>query len=193
MICTLIGVELVLQGADRDILGTVRWRSLAYQNGAFWPGLLRDWQPNYPLQPATMFASYALLHGGFSHAAGNAITIAFLGPLVCGKVGQRGFVWICITTAIGGGLGFAMLNESPQPMIGASGVVFGLAGALMGFIWETRLIWYQTLLQIAGLTTLLVVLNAVTWWALDGLLAWETHFGGFVAGFAVIFALPWRR
>ena len=29
---------------------------------------------------------------------------------------------------------------------------------------------------------LLLLLNLVMWWMLDGLLAWETHLGGFITG-----------
>jgi len=31
----------------------------------------------------------------------------------------------------------------------------------------------------------LIVLNLVLWWAMDGLLAWQTHLGGFIIGWVV--------
>ncbi len=191
-IIILIVVEFCLQAADLGWIGTLRWRSLAYQNGAFWSGLLRDWMPNYPLQPAAMFASYALLHSGLGHLTGNVITIAMLGEPVCQRVGQRGFVWISIASAVGGGLGFALLNTSPQPMVGTSGVVFGLAGALTASLWDSTRPRSEAMSQTAAICGLLIVLNAIVWWSLDGLLAWETHLGGFIAGGLIVFAWPNR-
>ncbi|MEL7087257.1 MAG: rhomboid family intramembrane serine protease, partial [Planctomycetota bacterium] len=38
--------ELCIWAADAGWIGSPLWRSLSVQNGAFWPGLLRDWQPN---------------------------------------------------------------------------------------------------------------------------------------------------
>ena len=44
VLSTLIGltslVELTLLAADYGLVGTTRWRALAYQYGAFWAGLL---------------------------------------------------------------------------------------------------------------------------------------------------------
>ena len=58
-------VEAVLQLADWNILGPIRLRSLAYEYGGFWVGLLQSWTPNYSSQPYVMFLTYGFLHGGF--------------------------------------------------------------------------------------------------------------------------------
>ena len=193
VIVVTVGIELVLQASEFGLIGQTRWRSLAFQNFAFWPGLLGNWTPNYPVQPATMFASYALVHSGFSHVLGNAITFVLLGPPVCERFGQRGFVWISVASAVGGALAFAALSDTPQPMVGASGVVFGLAGALTGALWTGPLDRARAA-RVTGIIVLVLVgLNALVWWTLDGLLAWQTHMGGFLAGFAMVFALPKAR
>ncbi len=186
-----VGTELVLQLAEHGWIGTLRWRMLAYQNGAFWPGLLRDWLPNYSAQPITMFVSYTFLHSGLSHMAGNAGALIFLGPYVCARVGQNGFGGVCLASAVGGGLAFALLHQTPQPMIGASGVIFGLAGALTALVKDKNRAHASS--RIAVIIGLLIVLNGMVWYALDGILAWETHLGGFIAGFALAFILPERR
>jgi len=59
LICCAI--EAVLQAADLGVIGSTRWRQLAWQYGAFWAGLLHDWQPNYAAQPIAMFLSYSVL------------------------------------------------------------------------------------------------------------------------------------
>ena len=61
-LCT--AVELVLQLADHQIIASQRLRSIAYEYGGFWVGLLQSWAPNYPSQPYLMFATYGFLHGG---------------------------------------------------------------------------------------------------------------------------------
>jgi membrane associated rhomboid family serine protease len=175
-------VELVLAAADAGMIGTTRWRGLAYQNGAFWAGLLSDWRPNYAAQPYVMFLTHAFLHGGFGHLIGNMLTLAFLGPVVQGRAGMGGFLVIYAISVIGGAAGFAVLSSTPLPMVGASGALFGLAGALLYWDWSDRRRANQHFWPVLRMILLLVVLNVGMWLMLDGYLAWETHLAGFVAG-----------
>lgn len=184
LILVQVLVELVLQGADHHLWGSTIWRAEAYQNGGFWAGLLHDWHPNYLVQPATMFLTYSLLHAGFSHLAGNMLTLWFLGDMVTTKVGGRGLIRLYALSSLGGALAFALLSHSPSPMIGASGAIFGLAGALT--VWDaqdrrTQGLWNRGPLIAAALAAL----NLILWINASGNLAWETHFGGFVVGAAV--------
>ncbi|WP_428515104.1 rhomboid family intramembrane serine protease [Roseovarius sp.] len=184
LVVTCVSIEIILQGADFGLWGSPRWRGLVYQYGGFWRGLLSNWQPNYPAQPAAMFASYGFLHGGFVHLLVNMITLISLGRLVIERVGQMRFAVIYALSLLGGAVGFALMSSAVQPMVGASGALFGLAGVL------TR--WEYTALRLAraGITPvlrvigLLVALNVVMYFAMDGNLAWESHLGGFLAGWA---------
>lgn len=180
-----VAVELLLLAADHGVLGSPLWRADAYANGAFWGGLLDNWRPNFPGQPAVMFLSYAFLHAGWQHLLGNMVMLVLLGRAVVARCGEGGFLAIYFFACIGGGVGFALLGSSPRPMVGASGALFGLLGALLA--WEAlrfraagRVPW-PVWRDIAGLA----VLNLVFWIILDGMLAWETHLGGFLAGGAV--------
>ena len=176
------GVELVLIAADYGLVGSPRWRGLAYQNGAFWAGLLYNWRPNYTGQPVLMFFTYAFLHSGFGHLAGNMLTLFFLGSIAQERVGQRGLVALYSISAIGGAVAFAILSSSPQPMVGASGALFGLAGAWQYWEWIDRCRTGRRP-WVVGRTVLgLVLLNVVLWIWMAGGLAWETHLGGFIAG-----------
>ncbi len=178
LILASTGVELVLQGADRGLWGSVLWRGMAYQYGGFWAGLLRDWQPNYALQPEIMFLTYSLLHAGLGHLVGNMISLALLGDKVTDRIGGRGLFWLFAVSALGGALGFGLLSHSPAPMIGASGAIFGLAGALTVWSARRRRQW----LRVPLIVLALVGLNLVIWVLQAGNLAWQAHLGGFVAG-----------
>lgn len=176
------GVELVLVAADYGLIGTPRWRGLAYQNGAFWAGLLYNWRSNYTGQPGLMFFTYAFLHSGFGHLAGNMITLFFLGGIAQKRVGQRGLAALYTVSAIGGAAAFALLNSSPQPMVGASGALFGLAGAWQYWEWIDRRQAGRRAWVVLRTVLGLVLMNVLLWVWMDGGLAWETHLGGFIAG-----------
>ena len=185
-------IELSLEAADAGWLATPRLRATVYQNGAFWAGLLDNWRPNYELQPATMFLTYSFLHAGFWHLAGNMIAFVLLIQLVRPGLEGWAFAGLYVASAIGGALAYALLGSAVQPVVGASGALFGLAGAWKWQDW-VRLrgpVLPVVLRDIA----VLVALNAVIWVVQDGALAWEAHLGGFVTGAAVMAALQrWRR
>ena len=184
VVAALALVEAVLVAADAGLFGPRPWRLLAYGYGAFWTGLLGDWQPNFPLEPATMFVTYAFLHADAWHLAGNALTILYLAPLLAARIGT-GRAALAYAAAIpGGAAGFALLSWSVQPMVGASGAVFGLAGAFLQAEHSGRRRSGHATGPVWRAMGALAALNLVLWWAMGGLLAWQTHLGGFAAGWA---------
>ena len=193
----LIAVNLLIEGvlfaADLGLVGTKQWRPLAYQNGAFWAGLLHNWRPNYPAQPWTMFVSYAFLHGGVAHLLGNMLTLWLIGRMVIVRAGLKGFVLIYLLSAIGGGLVFGALTMSARPMVGASGALFGLVGAVIYWRWADRKRLGMDQWPVLKTVLSLMLLNLVLWVVLGGLLAWETHLGGFIAGGLTAAGLAWGR
>ncbi|WP_289069476.1 rhomboid family intramembrane serine protease [uncultured Aliiroseovarius sp.] len=193
----LIALNLLIEGilfaADLGLVGTRQWRPLAYQNGAFWAGLLHNWRPNYAVQPWTMFVTYAFLHGGVAHLLGNMLTLWLIGRMVIARAGLYGFALIYLLSAIGGGLGFGALTLSPQPMVGASGALFGLVGAVIYWQWADRRRFRLGQWPVIKTVLILAALNLVLWVVLDGLLAWETHLGGFIAGWIATAGLDWAR
>jgi membrane associated rhomboid family serine protease len=178
--CT--AVEAVLWGADLGLWATPRLRLTVYEWGGFWPGLLQGWQPNYSLQPGAMFLTYAFLHGGPIHLIVNMITLWSLGTGVISRVGTKRFVGLYLGTALGGAAGYGVLADSVRPMVGASGALFGLAGALLAWAYVDRFTARIGLWPIGQMAIFLVAMNIAMYWALDGQLAWQTHLGGFVAG-----------
>ncbi len=179
-LCALI--EIVLTLSDLQLFGPPRLRQMAYEYFGFWPGLLQAWRPNYAAQPYTMFVTYGFLHGGPVHLAVNMITLWSLGRAVLDRVGQGAFALLYAGACLGGGAGFALLAPELRPMVGASGALFGLAGGLLAWAYVDRYASREGLWPVARAVLLLALLNLVLWWAMAGQLAWQTHLGGFVAG-----------
>ncbi|MEP4639099.1 MAG: rhomboid family intramembrane serine protease [Yoonia sp.] len=172
------GLELIVAAADIGLIGSARWRALVLQYGACWPGLMRDWQPNYAAQPWTMFLSYSLLHAGVLHLLGNMAVLLWIGPGLVTRIGQLGFLLLWVGSVLGGGIVFVAMANDPTPMVGASGAIFGLMGALV-MLDYVRTGKYDKAL---GITAALVLLNIAMLIIEDGLLAWQTHLGGYIAG-----------
>lgn len=180
LICVVI--ELTLWLADLRVLDIPRLRQIAYVMGGFWPGLLDDWQPNYATQPYLMFVTYAFLHGGPVHLLVNMVTLVSLGAGVSARVGLWRYAVIYFLSLLGGALGFGLLASDLRPMVGASGALFGLAGAIIVWDARARISEGLTLVPVYRILALFAALNVVLWWAMEGQLAWETHLGGFLAG-----------
>lgn len=192
VIAVCSGIELVLQLADFGIIEYPRLRFLAYDYFGFWPGLLGDWTPNYPSQPRLMFLTYGFLHSGILHVLFNMITLYSLSRVVILRVGQLRFLVLYILTILGGAIGFWLLTDTLRPMVGASGALFGLAGALISWDYVDRFTIRVGLWPVLRAVLFLVGLNIALWWAMNGQLAWETHLGGFVTGWIVALLLDPR-
>lgn len=184
--------EALLSGADLGLWGDSDWRATAYQYGAFWSGLMHGWQPTYPGQPELMFATYGFLHGGLSHLALNMVTLVAFGSVLAPRFGTLSFLLLYALSQIGGGLAFGWLSSDGAPMVGASGAIFGLAGAFLALTAIQLSAWQRSLMPVLQSAAGLVLLNFVLWWAMDGGLAWQAHLGGAVAGTLYALIAPSR-
>jgi rhomboid protease GluP len=175
LIAVCVAVEALLSGADLGWWGQPYWRAQAYDLGALWPRILFGESGLYPLQSLTMFVSYGFLHAGVLHLAGNMTALAALGQVAVRRFGARRFLGILLVSAMSGGVAFVLLAPDSGPMVGASGALFGLVGALLP----------RRATALARVVGGLVVMNLVLWILSAGLLAWQAHLGGFVAGLAL--------
>lgn len=185
LISLCAGIELLLSAADLGIIGSPRLRALWLDNGAFWSGLLQDWQPNYTAQPWLMFCTYGFLHVGPTHLIGNMLTLAWLGPALQDRLGRRRFCLLWLAATAGGGFCFTLLSTSPAPMVGASGAIFGLLGALVALDYLDN----GDMVNVVSMTALLILMNGLMFLVENGSLAWETHLGGYLAGILTITVL----
>ncbi|WP_106208188.1 rhomboid family intramembrane serine protease [Aliiruegeria haliotis] len=180
LLCSVI--EAILLLGDLGVFGGTRLRAIAYEYGAFWPGLLHNWHANYPSQPWLMFATYSFLHGGVVHLVFNMITLASLGMTVQDRAGPTGFFAIYALSVVLGGAFYAALGDASTPMVGASGGLFGLAGAIVAWIWLSRPNTRSSIRATRRILIVLILMNVILFIAFAGRVAWETHLGGFAAG-----------
>ena len=122
-------LEAVLSLADAGILADPSLRGNAYRYGAFWVALLHGHTPLYAGQPVAMFLTHSVLHGNFLHMVMNMTILLALGRFVGDRYGPAAIWQLFLAGAVGGGAAFGLLSTTPFPMVGASGAVFGLAGA----------------------------------------------------------------
>lgn len=177
--------EALFLTTSMGLIDAPRARAIAYDNFGFWAGLLGNWQPNYASQPWLMFLSYGFLHAGPVHFAVNMLTLLALGGPVAQAVGPWRFLALYLMFAVAGAIGFALVPEVGLPMVGASGALFGLAGLLLAWDWRYRRRRKMTLWPVLRSLGILVLLNLVLWVAMGGHLAWQTHLGGFLAGWGM--------
>ena len=185
LITLCVAIEAVLQLGDLGLFGVPRFRQTVYEFAGFWPGLLSNWQPNFKLQPWTMFLTYAFLHAGLLHLTVNMVTLYSLGRVVLERVSTPAAALLYASAVLGGAVGFAFLSDSFRPMVGASGGLFGLAGAILSWEYVDRFVLREALWPVARAVLLLIALNVLLYYAMDRLLAWEAHLGGFIAGWIV--------
>jgi len=118
------------------------------------------------------------LHYGFAHVIMNSIPLIILGSMVVMR-GQRVFISATIVIIILGGLAVWIFGRSAYH-VGASGLIFGYFGFIIGAAWYERsflsLIAAVVAIGLYGSTlhTGLIPLNSY--------ISWEGHLFGLIAG-----------
>jgi membrane associated rhomboid family serine protease len=170
---TLIGicvVSFVLQLATRGA-----WTQ-AFQ---FWPGI-------GPIEP-WRFLTAAFLHSTsfYGHIIFNMWALYVTGQFLEPVLGRARFIVLCLLSAVGASVGVVLLTNpvaTPQgniwgpAVVGASGMVFGLFGAMVPVLQRLR----ANTTQVIGL----IAVNAVLGFVIPGI-AWQAHLGGLVTGFVL--------
>lgn len=175
----------VLTGAD------LRLRVIARLG--FWPELLDGWRP----QAVWMFLTYWLVHTGPVHLLGNLLVLLWISLKLSPRLYATDTWLIWTSSVVGGGVAFALLGSGPASMVGASGGVFGLIGALIaiGYRYTGRspaLLGAAALK--AGLACLaLLLLSLADIYVRGPVLAWQAHLGGFLGGGLIAALGPYRE
>lgn len=145
----------------------------------FWPtgGAFEPWR----------FVTAALVHSTSSplHLLFNMYALWIMGQFLEPLLGRARFVALCLVSALAGSVAVLLLTGgSPLdpngpwriPVVGASGMVFGLFGAAIPALRRMR----RSAMQM----WVLIGINAVLGFVIPNV-SWQGHLGGLLAGMAV--------
>ena len=131
------------------------------------------------------------LHAGLGHLAANCLALFVCGWLAL-KGGRSTALTAVVLAILVGGLLTWIIGRPGTVHIGASGVVFGLVGVLLG----NALFRKGCLPILVALPVLLLygasLASMLPWRSPQGM-SWEMHLGGFIGGFCTSFALRGRK
>ncbi|MGB2864341.1 MAG: rhomboid family intramembrane serine protease [Sedimentisphaerales bacterium] len=102
---------------------------------------IRNWADQFVLDPRPghlflwQFVSYAFLHAGLLHIAGNMFFLYLFGNNVNDKLGHIGYLSFYLAGAVFSGIGHTLLSSSS--VLGASGAVAAVTGAYLVLFPQT--------------------------------------------------------
>ncbi|MBM9432196.1 rhomboid family intramembrane serine protease [Flaviflexus equikiangi] len=129
------------------------------------------------------FIGSAFIHADFWHLIFNMYALWLVGNAIEPAFGRWRFIALYALSAIGGNVAVLVLSDPTGVsyftfVVGASGAVFGLFGAL--FVLAKRLSRDTTALLI------LLGINLILGFILEGI-SWQSHLGGLIVGVVLAF------
>ncbi|MDR2579773.1 MAG: rhomboid family intramembrane serine protease [Fibromonadaceae bacterium] len=141
------------------------------------------------------FLSYAFIHLNFMHFLINMLMFWMFAAEVCKTLGERNFTVLYLLSAIFAGvfsLAFYTLGiTGPNPIIGASGALFGVMAAY-AFLFPERhiLMFFIIPMKIKYAVWIFIAISLFMADSGDGI-AHYTHLGGIISGY--LFMLFWSK
>ena len=173
---------------------------------ARYSGMAQD-LPGGDLAAYTSFVTHMFVHADKVHLAINGAWLLAFGSVVCRRVGALRFLVFSLCCGLAGALLFLALHAGLMaPVIGASGAIAGMMGAVMRFLFpaiDRREGWMLrenpasiplmplgvTLRdrRVLAATAAFVALNLLAMigfgsFSSEGAIAWEAHLGGYFFG-----------
>ena len=160
---------------------------------AFMPGLIRV----FGLVPVAFWRgavwqvfTYMFFHGSMMHIFFNMFALWMFGTELEYRWGSRAFVWYYVITGVGAGLVTVLFwHNSPIPVIGASGAIYGILLAY-GLTFPNRIILIGFLFPMPAkyVVVLFGMMEFFSLFSMDGV-AHITHLGGLFTGLAYLYFL----
>lgn len=158
-------------------VGTTIERGLLFWAPLLYPDVSGTFQP-------WRLVTAALVHAGFWHVGLNMLALWMLGRSLEPLLGRGRFLSLYLLSAVGGSVAVALLSFG-TPVVGASGAVFGLFGAIL-------VIGRHIGANIAGIAIILGV-NLVIGFIPGFNVSWQAHVGGLVVGALIGFIFTRTR
>ena len=119
------------------------------------------------------------LHGSILHIAFNMYALWVIGTPVEQYLGRARYLGLYFVSGLAGSAG-ALLQSPITPVVGASGAIFGILGAMLIIEW-------QVTGRLAGNAATFIVINLVISFAIPNI-SWGGHIGGLIAGILITLA-----
>jgi len=133
---------------------------------------------SFLLMPWTIVTSM-FVHGGFSHIIANMLALYFFGGYLSRLVGTNRFLVVYFAGGILGSILFLLLASPFSMVVGASGGVFALGGALTVLMPRLRVFIFPIPVPIPLWVAVIggfLILSFVPG------IAWQAHLGGLIVG-----------
>ena len=201
LVLVIMGIEAAFSLGMRGIIGgpeAIGWRLSAMQSYAFsseifwWMVETGQW----PVEHLIRFLSYSFVHGGFTHALFVCVFVLAMGKMVGEVMGDLAMVIIFMLSAIGGAVGYAVLIDSPVPLIGGFPAVYGLIGAFTYILWRQLSLVGAQQSRAFSLIAFLMGIQLLFGLLFGGQKDWVADLCGFATGFGLSFFLApggWAR
>ena len=145
------------------------------------------------IPPVASFITYAFLHGGFMHVAGNMLFLWVFGDNVEDAMGHLRFLLFFLACAVAGAIAHGISDPvSQSPLVGASGACAGVVGAYLMLhpnvkIWVLALGSIPVRLPASWLLGAWIAYQVFSFLAFpESEVSWAAHIGGALAGMVLI-------
>ena len=128
--------------------------------------------------------SVALVHGGWVHLICNMLALFSIGTPIENFYGKNKYVFILLTSLIAGSLASYLFNPLNTYAVGASGMIFGLFGAL-------AVTGKRMGANLKEASTLIAVNLAIPF-LIPGI-DWKAHLGGLIGGSLAALAIKPKK
>ncbi|MBT2394719.1 rhomboid family intramembrane serine protease [Streptomyces sp. ISL-100] len=150
--------------------------------------LVGAWRPNpyVPVEGVAIGEYYRLftsmfLHQEVWHITFNMLSLWWLGGPLEAALGRARFLALYLISGLAGSALTYLIADPSQASLGASGAVFGLLGATAVLVRRMNYDMKPVLIVLA--------LNLIITFTFTGIIAWQAHVGGLVAGTVVAAAM----
>lgn len=157
-ICAVVFILTSLPGIGNTITSEL-WYMGAYS----YPAYFEPWR-----MLTAVFVHQNILHIGL-----NMYMLWLFGKILEPMLGRMRYLVLFLLSGLAGSVGVFLIADPLQPVVGASGAIFGMVAAF--FIIQRRLGGNATQLLV------LVAINLVLGFVIPGI-AWQAHVGGLVGG-----------
>ena len=185
LIAVIVGLHFILWALVKTTNGEMV-ESLVYRF-AFIPARFSGTMPSDIWSLFTPI-TYAFFHGGWFHVLVNSLMLLALGAGFEKNVGPRLTLFVFFVSSIFAAFTHFILGpSSPSPMVGASGGISGLFGALLYILFlrgqfGTPAMFKKAILVFIAISVIFGFLGGPG----GAAIAWAAHIGGFLCGIVII-------